>query len=415
MLNIDQIIRISKIFKKGHGIDEDKLYNYLLNKKKKKYLAFYESANYLNLLGYRTKAKEFYKKSIDIKPKFSNAYNKLGLIFRVEDKLNLAENCFKKSIIFDKKNSDAQHNLGNIYKDKKKYCEAIKCYNNVIKLHKKFSTVRKKNVVKPIISYAKMLECIYFQKGLNLYIKKLKKISKEFNSDLRISTMSTYVCSKHKIDNPYSFCKKPLNYFYSINLKKKLLSRGVKIKKILHICLKLKKVWEPSARVTRGGFQTIDNLFERNEREIKILKELIDNEIKKFKINNSTNSDLIITNWPRTYNIRAWFVKLLKQGFQKSHIHPTAWLSGVFYINVPKNLIKNQGALKLSVQGYDYPKYKKMEQIYFKPKNYDLVIFPSSLFHSTIPFISSNSRCVIPFDMVPVKQIKKYSKEQIYF
>ena len=169
-----------------------------------------------------------------------------------------------------------------------------------------------------------------------------------------------------------------------------------------------------SARVTRGGFQTIDNLFE-NIKEIKILKDIIDEEIKKFKILNSINSDLIITKWPKRYNLRAWFVKLLKQGYQKSHIHPTAWLSGVFYLDVPKNLIKNQGAIKLSVQGYDYPKFKKIEQIVFKPKNYDLVIFPSSLFHSTIPFVSSHKRCVIPFDMVPVKQVKKYSKEQIYF
>ena len=129
----------------------------------------------------------------------------------------------------------------------------------------------------------------------------------------------------------------------------------------------------------------------------------------------SDKTDLIITKWPKKYNIRAWFVKLLKQGYQKSHIHPTAWLSGVFYLNVPKNLINNQGAIKLALQGYDYPKYKKMQKIIFNPRNYDLVIFPSSLFHSTIPFISNNKRCVIPFDIVPVKYFKKYSKEQIYF
>ena len=415
MLNISQVLNISKKFKKGNSIDAQKLLNSLSKKNKNNYIALFQTANCLNLLGDRIQAKKYFIKAIKLNPNYSDAYNKLGLLFRVEDKLTLAEKYFKLSISSDRKNSDAYHNLGNIYKEKKQYSKAIKCYNSVIRLHKKYSEVRKKNLVKPVVSTAKLLECIYFQKGLKKYLNKLKLVSKEYDSDIRISTMSTYVSSKHQIINPYKFCPKPIEYFYSVNLRKKLLSKDVKVKKILSICSKLKKIWEPSARVTRGGFQTIDNLFEKNIKEINILKKTIDKEIKKFRVHNSIKSDLIIKKWPKKYNVRAWFVKLIKQGYQKSHIHPTAWLSGVFYLDVPKNMKKDQGAIKLSIQGYDYPKFKKMKQIVFKPKNYDLVIFPSSLFHSTIPFVSSQKRCVIPFDMVPVKQVKKYSKEQIYF
>ncbi len=415
MFNIDNVIKISKVFKKKKSIDTTKLLNYLSKKNKHKHIALLETANYLNLLGERSQAKELYKKAIEHNRNYSEAHNKLGLIHRVEDKLDSSEQNFINAIRANSKNSDAYHNLGNIYKEKKKYLKAIKCYETVVSLHKKYNIVRKNNLVKPVVSLAKLLECIYFQKGLKAYLRKLKLISKDYDSDIRISTMSTYVCSKHKIRNPYKFCEKPLDFFYSINLKDKLLNKGVNIKKLLKICSQLKEIWEPSARVTRGGFQTIDNLFEKNIKEIKILKKFINEEIKKFKFENSAKTDLIITKWPKKYNIRAWFVKLLKQGYQKSHIHPTAWLSGVFYLNVPKNLINNQGAIKLALQGYDYPKYKKMQKIIFNPRNYDLVIFPSSLFHSTIPFISNNKRCVIPFDIVPVKYFKKYSKEQIYF
>ena len=386
MLNISQILKISKKFKKGNSIDAQKLFISLLKKHKKNYIALFKTANYLNLLGDRVQAKEYFVKAIKLNPNNSDANNKLGLLFRVEDKLDQAEKYFKYAIKYDSKNSDAYHNLGNIYKEKKKYLKAIKCYNSVIRLHRKYSEVNKKNLVKPVVSTAKLLECIYFQKGLKKYLKKLKLISKEYNSDIRISTMSAYIASKHNIINPYKFCPKPLKYFYSVNLRKKLISKDVKVKKILSICSKLKKIWEPSARVTRGGFQTIDNLFEKNIKEINILKKTIDEEIKKFRINNSIKSDLIIKKWPKKYNVRAWFVELLDQGYQKSHIHPTAWLSGVFYLNVPTNTKKDEGAIKLSIQGYDYPKFKKMKQIIFKPKDYDLVIFPSSLFHSTIHF-----------------------------
>ena len=44
---------------------------------------------------------------------------------------------------------------------------------------------------------------------------------------------------------------------------------------------------------------------------------------------------------------------------------------------------------------------KNTEQIIYKPKVGDLIIFPSSLFHKTIPFESKDERISIAFDMVP--------------
>ena len=42
--------------------------------------------------------------------------------------------------------------------------------------------------------------------------------------------MSSYVCSKHKIHNPYPFCKNPLNFFYTVNLKEALQKQGIKFR-----------------------------------------------------------------------------------------------------------------------------------------------------------------------------------------
>ena len=53
------------------------------------------------------------------------------------------------------------------------------------------------------------------------------------------------------------------------------------------------------------------------------------------------------------------------------------------------------------LHGYDYPiKNKNYPQKIYQPKNGDIVLFPSSLFHRTIPVIKDVERCVIAFDLL---------------
>ena len=92
---------------------------------------------------------------------------------------------------------------------------------------------------------------------------------------------------------------------------------------------------------------------------------------------------------------------MLKQGYQKSHIHPAGWLSGVFYLKVPKFLNKNEGSIEFALYGYDYPNDKNLPNLIHKPKIFDIALFPSSLFHRTIPFSSQEERQVIAFDLHP--------------
>ena len=101
--------------------------------------------------------------------------------------------------------------------------------------------------------------------------------------------------------------------------------------------------------------------------------------------------------------MNAWYVKLIQQGYQTSHIHPEGWISGVFYLKVPKFINGQDGAIMLTLDGYDYPANKKLPNLIHSPKDFDLILFPSSLFHRTIPFKSKETRHVIAFDLVPLK------------
>ena len=63
-------------------------------------------------------------------------------------------------------------------------------------------------------------------------------------------------------------------------------------------------------------------LFEKQNYELRTLHAVIKKEIFNFKRINKKSSDLIIRNWPKKFKLRGWFVKLLNQGYQKSHIPP---------------------------------------------------------------------------------------------
>ena len=68
----------------------------------------------------------------------------------------------------------------------------------------------------------------------------------------------------------------------------------------------------------------------------------------------------------------------------------------------------NEGSIEFSLKGFNY-RLKKNKSLVktIEPKKFDLVLFPSCLFHSTAPFSVSENRICIAFDMWPEENIKK--------
>ena len=65
--------------------------------------------------------------------------------------------------------------------------------------------------------------------------------------------------------------------------------------------------------------------------------------------------------------------------------------------------INKEGAINFSIHGYDYPILnKKIPSLLIQPNDGEIVLFPSSLFHSTIPINKNEERIVIAFDMMPL-------------
>ena len=75
-------------------------------------------------------------------------------------------------------------------------------------------------------------------------------------------------------------------------------------------------------------------------------------------------------------------------------------MSGVVYLKVLPNLEKKEGAIEFSLNGEHYS-HPDSPKIVYQPKIGDIVLFPSSLYHRTIPFSKDIDRISIAFDLMP--------------
>ena len=101
----------------------------------------------------------------------------------------------------------------------------------------------------------------------------------------------------------------------------------------------------------------------------------------------------------------SWHVILKQQGYQDPHIHPSGWLSGVIYLKVVPSLENNEGAIEFSLNAQNYSD-SKSPKIIHQPKEGDIVFFPSTLHHRTIPFTTDADRIIVSFDLLPMVDVK---------
>jgi tetratricopeptide (TPR) repeat protein len=96
-----------------------------------------------------------------------------------------------------------------------------------------------------------------------------------------------------------------------------------------------------------------------------------------------------------------WSVRLRPGGFHTDHVHPRGWLSSAFYVDVPPAIEEGrQGWLKFGEPGM--PTNPPLAPEHFvKPEPGLLVLFPSYMWHGTVPFEGAKPRLSIAFDLVP--------------
>ena len=252
------------------------------------------------------------------------------------------------------------------------------------------------------LSRACSLETLYALGRIEEIYDRIEKTYKLDEGDIRLAAFSSYIEEQQKKATSNNFCRNPLSFLSFSNLKFHLKNYEDFIKEIINELTNLKSIWEPSKKATHGGFQTPIhmNLFSNSSEKISYLKSIILNELDSYYSKFEKESCSYIKKWPSNKNLKAWHVILKKQGYQTAHIHDSGWLSGVIYLKVVPPLEKDEGAIEFSLNGENYFDVNSPQLIH-QPEAGNIVLFPSSLHHRTIPFSTDTDRIVIAFDLIP--------------
>jgi uncharacterized protein (TIGR02466 family) len=163
--------------------------------------------------------------------------------------------------------------------------------------------------------------------------------------------------------------------------------------------------FHPPEQTLRGGVQTTTELTQLDEPAVKGFFAAIEAPIREYMsaVGNEPSHPLTRRNTYRHRLSGSWSVLLKPNGFHVDHFHPSGWLSSAFYVEVPESALggdKREGWIR-----FGQPPFKtapRMEpERYERPKPGRLVLFPSYMWHGTVPFTTPESRLTIAFDAVP--------------
>ncbi len=112
---------------------------------------------------------------------------------------------------------------------------------------------------------------------------------------------------------------------------------------------------------------------------------------------------------PKEYDLVAWAAVLDRQGNQDAHIHFDGHLSGCYYVRIPDEVSTDEnGGNGVVAGGFEVgrpPPEFCCERVHrrrvIKPAEGMMVLFPSYMYHQTIPFESKQRRISVAFDVMP--------------
>ena len=159
----------------------------------------------------------------------------------------------------------------------------------------------------------------------------------------------------------------------------------------------------PLDQSLRGGTQTDRNL-PAEDPTIAAFFEMIDAPILDYisRLHGSGDHPMDRRRTQRYRIAGSWSVRLAPDGFHLNHVHPQGWLSSAYYIELPSEVEDDRrraGWLKFGEPGSPTPGCEANH--FVRPEPGMLVLFPSYVWHGTVPFSSGSHRLTAAFDVVP--------------
>lgn len=167
----------------------------------------------------------------------------------------------------------------------------------------------------------------------------------------------------------------------------------------------------PIGNSLRGGSQIQLSPAQSPFPAIRAFPQAIDGPIRRYLQALGTGGDPMRRRNTGAYAISGiWTVRLRPHGFHVSHYHPEGWISSACYIQLPPAVQQRGGEGWLAFGEPAFPTTPAVGPEYFiKPEPGLLALFPSYMWHGTVPFSGApeDRRMTIAFDVVPTGFVNK--------
>lgn len=157
----------------------------------------------------------------------------------------------------------------------------------------------------------------------------------------------------------------------------------------------------PVGQSLRGGSQTTTQLTQVDDAAVAAFFEAVDRPIRDYMSALGSGDDPLRRRNTGCYRVQgSWSVRLQPNGYHTDHIHSEGWLSSACHIALPASVGEGgrEGWLRFGAP----PGLPNLEaEHYVQPRPGALVLFPSYMWHGTVPFGGDASRLTLAFDVVP--------------
>ena len=374
--------------------------------------------NLLKDIGKPKEAELSIRKAIEIKPNFAEAHYNLAIFLKELGKLKEAELSTLKAIKLKPDLADAYSHLGNILRDlgnikeaENKWLKAIEINPSLISPIKELASqlylAKKYKLAMKYLKKCDSDDCQTLYLGCLLCLDRRKEFDRKYNElsaknicNADISGIIEHANIIYDTSNKSNFCNEAIQYVMVEKIDEELFSTNHCNELISY--LKGDEVETKYQSLIHEALQTSGNLFALDYPFIKSLKKALELKIELYKANFKDSDQGFIRNWPKDFILNSWMLSMKSGGFIQQHNHRYGWITGSFYLEVPQSYNNNDaGNISFSYQGPEYPsKEKKFNSTIQKIETRDICIFPSSLYHKTIPFEGTKERICLVFDLI---------------
>lgn len=169
--------------------------------------------------------------------------------------------------------------------------------------------------------------------------------------------------------------------------------------------LSLPRVFEPDRKATKHGWQ-VRHLHAVTEGPVSELLACVKDAVQAYVDDRPGDDDHpFLGSPPARVRLSAWSVLMKEKGQELAHIHPGGWLSGVYYVKIPPTINESSeshaGWIEFGrpTQEWEAPFESPLERRL--PMEGTAILFPSYLYHNTVPHRGEDLRICIAFDVMP--------------